>query len=74
MPNFFNSGVAAKTIEPCLFVSATTANFVFKGSKFLRIQETLAKNFLNQHIKYPFADIENNHTFNSPHLIKVFSL
>ena len=32
IPNSFNFGVAARTTEPCLFVSATTASLVVNGS------------------------------------------
>lgn len=43
IPNFFNGGVDASTTEPGRFVSLTTANFVFKGSKPFSIQDTEAK-------------------------------
>ena len=42
-PNAFKGPVAANTTEPCLLVSATTANFSFIGSNPFCMQETLAK-------------------------------
>lgn len=43
IPNSFNFGVAARTTEPCLFVSATTASLVVYGSNPFSIHDTLAK-------------------------------
>ena len=52
IPNSFNFGVAARTTEPCLFVSATTASLVVNGQK----------NFFGLCRVHPYLLINCNHT------------
>ena len=61
IPISFNFGVAANTTEPCLLVSATTANFVSKGSNPFHTRNT-RKSFSDQYIIHLYPLIDYSHT------------